>query len=335
MSDCSTIQHPAAMERIGIVVIGRNEGHRLVGCLASLQGLIRKTVYVDSGSTDGSVARAERMGARVVKMERGDRFSAAKARNLGYRQLMREAPETAFVQFVDGDCLLDADWICAAVGFLLLNPAVALVCGRRRERRPQTSVYNAMCDREWDGPLGEIEECGGDFLARVEAFDEVGGFAAHLIAGEEPELCVRLRENGWRIWRIAAEMTSHDANILHFSQWWRRTVRGGHAFAQIEAMHRTSEHGLWRRNVRRALFWGGLAPALILAAPFAGQWVLAGLLAYPLQWARLVLRERNYTREGLARAGLLVVGKLAELQGIAMFYSSRLRRRDTALIEYK
>lgn len=335
MSACNATTHPATMARIGIVVIGRNEGHRLVGCLASLGNLIAKTVYVDSGSTDGSAERAERMGATVVAMEPGARFSAARARNLGYGRLMRDAPETAFVQFVDGDCLLASNWICTAVGFLIVNPDVALVCGRRRERRPQLSVYNAMCDREWNGPVGEIEECGGDFLARVDGFDEVGGFNPRLIAGEEPELCVRLRERGWRISRIAHEMTSHDANILRFSQWWRRTVRGGHAFAQVEAMHRTSEHGLWRRNVQRALFWGGLAPALLALAPVVGQWVLVGLAAYPIQWARLVMRERNFTREGMARAALLVVGKLAELQGIATFYLSRLVKRDTALIEYK
>ena len=36
---------------------------------------------------------------------------------------------------------------------------------------------------------------------RVEAFEAVGGYRAQLIAGEEPELCVRLREIGWKIWR--------------------------------------------------------------------------------------------------------------------------------------
>ncbi|WP_252913032.1 glycosyltransferase [Aliihoeflea aestuarii] len=325
----------AATGQIGIVVIGRNEGQRLVDCLASILGKGKTTIYVDSGSTDGSVATAVRMGATVVIMERGSQFSAARARNLGFRQLMHEAPETSFVQFLDGDCQLQPDWISAAATFLTRNPKVALVCGRRRERWPERTVYNALCDQEWNGPLGEIDECGGDFLARVDAFRQVGGFNDGLIAGEEPELCIRLRERGWRIFRIAEEMTRHDADILHFSQWWRRTVRGGHAFAQIEAMHRASPQRLWRRNVFRAFFWGGLAPALLALAPIAGGWALLGLLAYPLQWARLVFRRRDFSRFGLASAGLLVIGKLAELQGIATFHLSALRRRDPLLIEYK
>jgi GT2 family glycosyltransferase len=326
---------PAATVSIGIVVIGRNEGRRLVDCLTSVLGRGKTAVYVDSGSTDDSVATAARMGATVILMDRGARFSAARARNLGFAQLMHEAPDTTFVQFVDGDCQLQPDWISAATAFLDQNPDVALVCGRRRERWPDRTVYNALCDQEWNGPLGEISECGGDFLARVDAFRQVGGFTDRLIAGEEPELCIRLREKGWRIFRIAEEMTRHDADILHFSQWWRRTVRGGHAFAEIEAMHRSSPQRLWRRNVYRAIFWGGLAPALIALTPLVGGWVLLGLAAYPLQWLRLVMRRRDFTRAGFASAGLLVIGKLAELEGIATFHLSTLRRRDPLLIEYK
>lgn len=325
----------ATEAKIGIVVIGRNEGQRLVDCLSSVLRENVTTVYVDSGSEDGSVARAARMGAIVVIMEPSARFSAARARNLGFWQLMREAPDTTLVQFIDGDCQLDHDWIAAAATFLEDNPKIALVCGRRRERWPQHSIYNALCDEEWNGPIGQISECGGDFLARVDSFRQLGGFNDNIIAGEEPELCIRLRESGWQIHRLNREMTRHDANILRFSQWWRRTVRGGHAFAQIEATHRSSPYHLWRRNVVRAMFWGGLGPSLIVLSAVVGPWALAGLVAYPLQWARLVLRNGDITKKGLASAGLLIIGKFAELQGIAMFYLAGLRRRDQPLIEYK
>lgn len=48
---------------VGAVIIGRNEGARLVACLASFPGWVRPLVYVDSGSTDGSVAAARAAGA--------------------------------------------------------------------------------------------------------------------------------------------------------------------------------------------------------------------------------------------------------------------------------
>lgn len=320
--------------QVGVVAIGRNEGERLVRCLASLGPLLARTVYVDSGSGDGSVEHARSVGATVETMAPTTRFSAARARNLGFRRLMLDSPDTRFVQFIDGDCQLDGAWIDKAVAFLSAEPDVAIVCGRRREQFPDRSVYNDLCDREWDSEKGEIEECGGDFLARVESFRQVGGFSDHLIAGEEPELCIRLREKGWRIWRTADEMTLHDANITRFSQWWRRTVRAGHAFAEVEALHRGSPYGLWRRNVLRALFWGGLGP-LLLAAVVLSPWFLIGLLLYPLQFVRLALRERDFSPAGLARTGLAVLAKPAELQGVVKYYAGRLLRRQPDLIEYK
>src|SRR5690606_393010 len=109
-------------------------------------------------------------------------------------------------------------------------------------------------------PVGEATECGGDILVRMAAFREVEGFSEELIAGEEPELCVRLRAAGWRIWRLDAEMTMHDANMTRFGQWWRRSMRGGHAFAEVSARHAGSPLRIWRRNSTSALFWGLVLP---------------------------------------------------------------------------
>ncbi|MFP3526346.1 hypothetical protein SB912_28065, partial [Pantoea sp. SIMBA_072] len=90
--------------------------------------------------------------------------------------------------------------LATAQAFLDHHPEVAVVCGRRRERFPERSVYNLLCDLEWDTPIGEAKACGGDALMRADAFAGAGGFRADLIAGEEPELCVRLRGNGWKVW---------------------------------------------------------------------------------------------------------------------------------------
>ena len=64
-------------------------------------------------------------------------------------------------------------------------------------------------------------------MVRVDAFRQVSGYRTDLICGEEPELCVRLRKAGWRIWRCAGDMTLHDAARFRFDQWWKRMVRGG------------------------------------------------------------------------------------------------------------
>jgi GT2 family glycosyltransferase len=319
---------------VGIVVIGRNEGARLLDCLASLGTLARRTVYVDSGSTDGSQINAALAGAHVVELPRTVPFTAARARNAGFKALLELCPELDYVQFIDGDCALDPDWIDAAKSILVTQPGIALVCGRRREKYPVRSIYNAMCDREWDGPIGSIEECGGDFLVRVTSFEAVGGFRPSLIAGEEPELCLRLREHDWQIWRLAQEMTLHDANILRFGQWWQRSVRAGHAFAEVSRLHHSSPRRIWQRNTVRSLAWTALAPACLLGS-LLNPWCLALLLAYPASVTRQVIRNGSEDGRDLRNAAFLMLAKFAETQGILKYHLFRVRGRRSALIEYK
>ena len=187
--------------------------------------------------------RQARLGATVVKLDTSRPFNAARARNEGFATLTAQNRNIRFVQFVDGDCELDGNWLATAVPFLSGRNDVGVVCGRRRERHPEKSVYNALCDLEWDTPIGEAAACGGDSLVRADAFKAVGGFDARLIAGEEPELCARLRQAGWKIWRLDAEMTCHDAAMTRFGQWWKRAVRSGYGYAQgAEFTSRRSRH---------------------------------------------------------------------------------------------
>lgn len=318
---------------LAAVVIGRNEGARLVRCLASVVPAVERVVYVDSGSTDGSVEAARAAGAEVVMLDLAQPFTAARARNAGIAAL-REGTPPAYVQFIDGDCELQPGWIATSRAFLDSHPQAAIACGRRRERFPEASVYNRLCDREWDTPIGEAKACGGDALMHWTALEEVGGYNPALIAGEEPEMCVRLRAKGWQIWRLDAEMTLHDAAMARFSQWWKRTRRGGHAAAEGMAMHgaRPERHGV--AQVRRALIWGLALPGVAVAGSLATPWTLTLLLAWPAQMLRLSLREGG-DRGAWEQALFLTLGKIPEAMGALEYWARRGLRRPTGLIEYK
>jgi GT2 family glycosyltransferase len=321
--------------QVGIVVIGRNEGQRLVDCLTSLAAHQRRTVYVDSGSTDGSPSAAAQLIDVVLQLDMSIPFTAARARNVGFDALIERWPDTKFVQFVDGDCLLDAQWLKISTAFLAEHENVGLVFGRRRERYPDGTIYNALCDREWDGPAGQVQECGGDILIRAFALQEVGGYSNDLIAGEEPELCVRLREKGWLIWRVAHEMTLHDANITRFDQWWRRSRRSGHAYAEVSWIHRKSAFGIWKRGVSRAVFWGALLPFSAIAGAAIHPTALSMLLLYPFQIVRLALRQGGGADGRWRNAIFDVLGKFPEMQGVFQFYLNQILKRRQSIIEYK
>jgi GT2 family glycosyltransferase len=246
------------------------------------------------------------------------------------------AQDLAYVQFVDGDCEVVAHWLAKAVAFLDAKRDIAVACGRRRERYPQRSIYNMLCDIEWDTAVGEAKACGGDALMRIDAFEAVNGYRAELIAGEEPELCVRLRATGWRIWRLGEEMTLHDAAISRFGQWWKRTQRGGYAFAQGADLHGAPPERHCVRESRSVWFWGlGFPVTLCGLTLWWGGWSLILLLAYPLQVVRLAVRGERSVRENWWRAAFLVLGKFPEMIGQVKFILQRYLGEQSRLIEYK
>src|SRR6056297_350764 len=318
---------------VGAVLIGRNEGPRLVAALQAAGAQLDRMVYVDSGSTDGSVDVARRAGAEVVALDLSIPFTAARARNEGLAALLAGG---AFdhVQFIDGDCVLQPGWIETARQALDADPQLAVVHGRRRERFPEASVYNRLCDWEWDVPPGPVKACGGDAMMRVAALREVGGYNPALIAGEEPELCVRLRMAGWTIRCLDAEMTLHDAAMTRFAQFWQRARRAGHAYAEGAALHgRPPErHGVTGRN--RALIWGTGLPVGLLLLSLAHPAALFGFLAYPAQVARLALKQGPRGRMGLIRAFFTTVEKFPQAQGALDYIIGRLRGHRITLIEY-
>ena len=335
----------AAAEGIGVVVIGRNEAPRLPICLVSLQSASRPVVYVDSGSVDDSIRIAEEHGAVVEPLDLTQPFTAARARNVGFKRLLQLAPEIKYVQFVDGDCEVVAGWFAAGVQVLDERPEVAVVCGLCQERFPLRSVYNLLCDMSWNGPAGDASACGGNALMRVDALRQVGGFNSALIAGEEPELCLRLRGAGHKIHRLDVEMVLHDADIRRFSQWWRRTVRTGHAFAEVSHLHRQASERLWTKEARSAILWGGCLPLAFLVLLLVGCWYrpsafmsLGIPLVYILQFLRI---SRGRRKQGDAwRASMLyalfcLLGKLPECLGVVTFRASRMLGKQTGLIEYK
>jgi cellulose synthase/poly-beta-1,6-N-acetylglucosamine synthase-like glycosyltransferase len=319
----------------GAIIIGRNEGERLKQCLMSVPQS-QLTIYVDSGSTDGSIKWARDCGADVLELDTSAGFTAARARNAGFAQLRKLAPQLEYVQFVDGDCELQPAWPRHAIEFLDTHKQVCAVFGRRRERYPNRSVYNWLCDREWDVPVGNVKSCGGDVMMRVSALAAAGGYRDDLIAGEEPELCVRLRTAGWHIWRIDQEMTLHDAAITRLGQWWLRMVRSGHAFAQVSHLHGAPPEQFWVWESRRAWVWGVLFPLAGVATMLWFGWpAIVVLLIYPLQLLRRMARLPGSLRSRWQLAFFELLGRFPESLGQMKFLRDRLIGSRGGIIEYK
>lgn len=320
---------------VGVVTIGRNEGQRLKNCIASLLQYDIPIVYVDSGSTDDSVAYCNEHQVAVLELDMGLPFTAARARNEGFNYLISMHPNLNYVQFIDGDCQLNSDWLQTSMAFLDSNKNYAAACGRRREIYPSASVYNMLCDIEWDSSPGDSVSCGGDVLIRVESFNQVGGYRSDLIAGEEPEMCFRMKEKGWKIRRLDCEMTLHDANMKTFSQWWKRAQRAGYAYTESAWLHRDSSTHYNVRPVLRIAFWGLLFPISVLMGFSLSSYLFLLILLYPIQYYRLLQNGPRSTQINRQWAKYIVIGKFAEITGLFRCLTDILLARKTVIIEYK
>lgn len=327
---------------ISVVVIGRNEGQRLIDCLHSVNSMSNpggpvELIYVDSNSSDQSVERAKEAGALAARIE-PERPCAAVGRNVGWRQA--RAP---FVLFLDGDTLLEKDFVLHALT-AMEDPRVAVVWGHRRERYPLHSIYNRVLDLDWVYPPGETEFCGGDALMRRQVLESAGGFSDDLIAGEEPELCQRIRTKGYSILHLDVPMTQHDLAMNSWSAYWRRATRAGYAYAEVSQRLINGPFPLWRkeslRNLRHALvlFAVGVG-ALVYSVILGNSWPLLLALIFYLV---IILRSAYKARwKSPNLTTLTLYGVHSHLQQIPIawgqlnYWLHRFRKRKRDLIEYK
>lgn len=333
---------PQPSPQLSVVVIGRNEGQRLERCLRSVQaadtgGLVMELIYVDSASSDGSPQRAAALGAQVLHVN-PPRPAAAIGRNAGWRAARGE-----YVLFLDGDTLLERDFLPKALKELYSDPAIAAVWGHRREIATADSLYNRILDLDWIYPPGDSEFCGGDVLFRRGALEQADGYNEALIAGEEPELCARLRAMGWRIRHIDCAMTGHDLAMHRFNQYWRRAERAGHAYAEVSHRLADSQVPLWQdecgRNIRRvAVITLGLT-ALVVALLSTAWWLVVTLVVL---FAAVVLRSAWRARwKSASPFTLLTYAIHSHFQQIPILWGQlrwrmdQRRGRQRGLIEYK
>jgi glycosyltransferase involved in cell wall biosynthesis len=287
---------------LSVVVIGLDEEARIGEALASAidecpPGVSLEVYYVDSGSSDRSVEIANSVQGVVIMHLGAQRPSAAKARNAGLRRA-----KAKYVQLLDGDSIIQPGWLRCALDYLEANPGVACVFGQCLEMNPKQSIYMRVCGLDWHIPPGDHRLCGGNAMWRREVLEHAGFFDESLQLGEEPDLCRRVREVGWRIRCIDRPMVRHDLGMVSFRQYWQRGVNSGKSYVRVAMRYWKSEEKLWLyevvRNFLEPFIWIGL---LVFGAWFFG-WMVGGA-ALVCWWSLRAVRTAIKVRARVADWG--------------------------------
>jgi len=321
----------------GIVVIGRNEGERLREALSSVKATTdAPIVYVDSRSKDNSVEIARSLGIETLLLSDDKPINASRARNEGANILITRFPKLRYLQFLDGDTVLDKDWIVSSYKHLEAHAEVAYVCGQLREKNRDENIYRRLCDMEWRWEATKnADPCslGGIGMMRVTALTDSGGYDETLIAGADPELYNRLVKSGWVLHVLNVIMGIHDSGMLSFRQWWIRAMKSGFSFANGQAS------GAWERELRSAIVWGCILPAMsIVGAIVMNIWYLGLLLLFPLNmlriWTSPAKIEFSQYDQFLYAVACMAM-KIPQCIGIAKFYWRNYTNQASSVIQYK
>ncbi len=236
---------------IDFVIIGLNSEKYLGKCIESCLEVTREfeestIVYVDGGSNDNSVNLASNYDVITI-ISNAPYPSPGNQRNLGFKH-----GKNPYVMFLDGDTVLNKNFILKGIEILKNSIGVGGVFGRRVEKYPKRNSYHIIADIEWNKQLGTATDFGGDVLLKREVLNLSGGYKEELVGGEDPELARRIIKLGYEIIGLDILMTVHDINMDSAVSYIKRAYRSGYGFGVVHHYHKE----YWTSENKRILIRG-------------------------------------------------------------------------------
>ncbi|HMO52042.1 MAG TPA: glycosyltransferase [Kiritimatiellia bacterium] len=300
---------------VSIIVVTFNEAKALPVVKAAFdrlrrpEGLEVETIAVDGGSRDDSVALARELGfTRVLECPGA---SIPVCRNAG----MREA-HGAWIAFVDGDCVLDPDWLEQAARLLHAHPALILGWPASPPS-PGTWVQRAW-HAHWMHKNPAVEMENGVAVVKRDGFrllttrnmifhravaERLGGFDESLTTGEDTDFVFRATMADLPAWGLPAMKSTHLGEPDTLRKFYKQQVWHANRRAYKTILEKSGmKHG-GNAPIFTLVFTAGVVAAvggLLLAFWFPPA--ALGLAPLPVLLLGLAMRTSRRAR----RPGLIV-----------------------------
>ncbi len=314
---------------LSIVIITRNESANIAEVIESALKEAEhypgtEIVVVDSASTDDTVDIASRYPIGVIRLPAEWKLSAAAGRYTGYLNTTGQ-----YILHLDGDMVLIPGWLEKGLTYLKENPKVAGCNGywENIHRENGQILHREMHNLEEDAGIEVVDEFGGAALYHRKALDSVGGFNPYIHSYEEPELCARLRYNGYSLVRLPEQIGEHyglpEHSLASYKRRWQNRLwigcgqmlryhLGKKTFWTVAGLQGGSY--LLTTLVGILGLIGLILIGLILFSPWPILLAVAGVLGFA---ALLVLKKRSFSEAGLS-LWLRVLILMSGIQGFLL-----------------
>jgi len=276
---------------VSIIVKTLNEETKIAmtieSALAALERVGGEVIVADSGSRDRTVEIASLYPVIIAQIEPPALPSCGLGPQLGY-QYSRHP----FLCLIDGDMLLDPDFLPAALTFMAENPEHAGVTGHVEEMEITNLEFARRVNRNArENRTGSVDRMNGGGVYRREAIEKVGYLSDRNLHGyEEFDLGARLRSAGWLLHRLDQRYVQHYGHTENSYRLLIRRWRSKYIFGLGEMLRASLGRPYFRtlfRELPELRLWVGIyvfwifCLALLIALPnkLLGLSLVAGLLA--------------------------------------------------------
>ncbi len=241
---------------ISIIIIGKNEGGKLIKCLESVSNLIHsnkeilfEVIYIDSNSTDNSIVNARNFGDNIRIYKINGKTNAAIARNIGAKEAKGDV-----LFFLDGDMEVNITFLNHAVSNGQLTYDV--VTGHINDyiyndegifQRVKLRTYKENIPVE----LQIINTLGGVFLIKKRIWNTIGGMRTKYKLNEDFDISFRLRKNKIKLVRLPYLIVNHHTfEYLGIKEMTKTLFCGKIFYPAMLFREHFLLHFIWKHAIR-------------------------------------------------------------------------------------
>lgn len=198
---------------LSVVIITKNEEEMIRNCIESVilsvEYAVKKDtissyeiILSDSASTDKTIEISKEYPITIVQLDKRWPLSAAAGRYIGNLY-----SNGKYVFFMDGDCIVDQEWIHRSIPYLE-EENVAGIDGIEEEFIDPSSPFYNYFPNEPNKEIVEVEVLG-KAIFKKSVLDDVGSYNPYLIGAEDRDISYRVKDSGYKLLRLPFVYVTH------------------------------------------------------------------------------------------------------------------------------